>query len=202
MLRVLACRFPNSASFDGRVDVYPSPGKLRTGYVVDVQADLLSELETRVVVPMLPEELAPKAARGLNPAFDIDGHPHRMLTQFIAAGSNGLKQSFPLSFVYWVTHAGADFIKRYAEGRAISWTLQAPRKPTYSAAPLPISRFSHQNTRPARKRQRMIRRIRQIKADYGRRGCESSSCAISRDFLARDYLGAVRRDLRGQGEAL
>lgn len=69
----------------GRFQVYPTPGKGRTGYVLDVQADLLQDLGTRVVVPLLPSELAPKAARGLNPAFDINGLPHLMLTQFIAA---------------------------------------------------------------------------------------------------------------------
>ncbi len=70
-----------------RFDVYPTPGKAGTGYVLDVQANLLSELGTRVVVPLLPNETAPKAARGLNPEFEINGRPHVMLTQFIAAVS-------------------------------------------------------------------------------------------------------------------
>ncbi len=69
----------------GRFDVYPNPGKNGRGFVLDVQADLLSELATRVMVPLLPQNTAPKAARGLNPAFEIDGRPHLMLTQFIAA---------------------------------------------------------------------------------------------------------------------
>lgn len=69
----------------GRYDVYATPGQGGVGYVLDVQADLLQDLGTRVVVPLLPSDLAPKPARGLNPAFDIDGHPHLMLTQFIAA---------------------------------------------------------------------------------------------------------------------
>lgn len=69
----------------GRFDVYPRPGKDSAGYVLDVQADLLNELSTRVVVPLLPQDTAPKAARGLNPAFEIDGCLHLMLTQFIAA---------------------------------------------------------------------------------------------------------------------
>jgi toxin CcdB len=69
----------------GRYDVYASPGQGRVGYVLDVQANLLQDLGTRVVVPLLPLDLAPKTARGLNPAFDIDGQPHLMLTQFIAA---------------------------------------------------------------------------------------------------------------------
>ena len=69
----------------GRFDVYSTPSKGGIGYVLDVQADLLQGLGTRVVVPLLPPEAAPEPARGLNPAFAIDGQPHLMLTQFIAA---------------------------------------------------------------------------------------------------------------------
>lgn len=69
----------------GRFDVYQTPTKGGIGYVLDVQADLLQDLDTRVVVPLLPPEVAPKPARELNPAFEIDGQLHLMLTQFIAA---------------------------------------------------------------------------------------------------------------------
>jgi len=68
-----------------RFDVHPMPGRGRTGYLLDVQADLLEDLSTRVVVPLLPPDIAPKPARDLNPSFDIKGQPHLMLTQFIAA---------------------------------------------------------------------------------------------------------------------
>jgi toxin CcdB len=68
-----------------RFDVYPSPAKGSVGYVLDVQANLLRDLDTRVVVPLLPAERAPKPARGLNPAFEINGQTHLMLTQFVAA---------------------------------------------------------------------------------------------------------------------
>ena len=46
----------------GCFDVYATPGQHETGYVLDVQADLLQDLTTRVVVPLLPTE-----ARGLTP---------------------------------------------------------------------------------------------------------------------------------------
>ena len=35
-------------------------------------------------------------------------------------GSNGFKKSFPMSFTYWVTDAGVEFIKRYASGLDLS----------------------------------------------------------------------------------
>ena len=65
-----------------RFDVYVSPDG--PGYVVDVQADLLESLKTRVVVPLLPLESAPKPARRLNPIFEIAGDPHVFVTQFLA----------------------------------------------------------------------------------------------------------------------
>lgn len=54
------------------------------GYLLDVQANLLSHLNTCVVVPLLPLEAAPKPAKVLNPIFDIDGRSCLMATQFLA----------------------------------------------------------------------------------------------------------------------
>jgi len=68
-----------------RFDVYARPETNGGGYVLDVQADLLGELSTRVVAPLLPPAVAPKPARDLNPTFEIEGKPYVMLTQFIAA---------------------------------------------------------------------------------------------------------------------
>jgi len=66
-----------------RFDVYPMPGG-RAGAVLDVQADVLDQIRTRVVVPLIPTVDAPPPIRGLNPVFDIGGVPHVMLTQAIA----------------------------------------------------------------------------------------------------------------------
>ena len=35
-------------------------------------------------------------------------------------GSNGYRKNFPMSFTFWVTDAGVEFIKRYASGLDIS----------------------------------------------------------------------------------
>lgn len=67
----------------GRYRVYAN--REGEGALLDVQADLMSHLSTCVVVPMLPEQAAPRAARVLNPVFEVAGAPHVMVTQFIAA---------------------------------------------------------------------------------------------------------------------
>ena len=66
-----------------RLDVYRDPDG--SGYVVDVQSDIFDEYGTRVVVPLLPPEIAPVAVPRLNPRFEIDGqtfafHPHFIAT--------------------------------------------------------------------------------------------------------------------------
>lgn len=48
-----------------RYDVYSNPGG---GYVLDVQADLLNELKTRIVIPLIIKTLAP-IPNGLIPAL-------------------------------------------------------------------------------------------------------------------------------------
>jgi toxin CcdB len=66
-----------------RFSVYANPEG--PGYLLDVQANLLSHLNTRMVVPLLPKANAPVPAHTLNPIFDIDGAAHVMVTQFMAA---------------------------------------------------------------------------------------------------------------------
>ena len=68
-----------------RLDVHPMPGGGQDGYVLDVQADLLSHLATRTVVPLLREDRAPKPIHDLNPVFEIHGERHVMVTQAIAS---------------------------------------------------------------------------------------------------------------------
>ena len=65
-----------------KFDVY----RARDGavYLLDCQADLLSDLNTRFVVPLMLETDAPKPAARLNPVFEIEGKPCVMVTQFAA----------------------------------------------------------------------------------------------------------------------
>jgi toxin CcdB len=64
-----------------RFDVY---GLRAGGLVLDCQANLLSGLSTRFVVPLLPEAEAPKPAERLNPVFIVSGARYIMATQFAA----------------------------------------------------------------------------------------------------------------------
>lgn len=66
-----------------RFDLYPAPSG--GGYLLDVQSDLLDGLNTRVVVPVMPLDHAPRPAAILNPVIDIAGHPHALVTQFLSA---------------------------------------------------------------------------------------------------------------------
>jgi len=66
-----------------RFRVYPNSDG--NGYLIDVQADSLSHFNTRMVIPLLPLDVAPKPAKTLNPLFDINGETYSMVTQYMAA---------------------------------------------------------------------------------------------------------------------
>lgn len=58
--------------------------------VVDVQADLLEELRTRIVIPLLKFDQAPKPAKYLNPVFEIGQEKFVLKTEFLSAVDKGL----------------------------------------------------------------------------------------------------------------
>ncbi|NYS78939.1 MULTISPECIES: CcdB family protein [Halomonadaceae] len=66
-----------------RFDIFENKGG--DGYLLDVQTDLLSGLNTQVVVPLLPKSSAPSPAQRLNPVFNIKGQEVVMVTQYMAA---------------------------------------------------------------------------------------------------------------------
>ncbi len=66
-----------------RFDVYAGAGE--ADLLLDCQSDLLRDLNTRFVVPLLLLENAPQPARRLNPVFQIGGRDYAMVTQFAAA---------------------------------------------------------------------------------------------------------------------
>ena len=66
-----------------RFDVYANRGA--SGFLLDVQADLITRLNTRMVVPLLPLDASPRPADRLNPVFEVQGAEVSMVTQFMAA---------------------------------------------------------------------------------------------------------------------
>ncbi|MDE2118513.1 MAG: CcdB family protein, partial [Betaproteobacteria bacterium] len=72
-------------------DVYlnPNPGTRKSiPYLLDVQADLLDTLATRVVVPLILAEEMGLAAKHLNPQFKIKGVAVVMSTAELAGIPN------------------------------------------------------------------------------------------------------------------
>lgn len=69
----------------GQFDIYRigETGRL----AVDIQSDLLAHLATRVMVPLIPAELAPQRARNLNPVLDFDAQAYVLQPQFAATFS-------------------------------------------------------------------------------------------------------------------
>ncbi len=76
----------------GTLNVYKNLSGV--GFLLDIQADILSSLNTRVVVPLMPLELAPAPADILNPIFEIERKQVVMLTQYLVAlPSSELKEA-------------------------------------------------------------------------------------------------------------
>lgn len=72
-------------------DVYLNPNaetRKAIPYLLDVQADLLDMLATRVVVPLVLAEEMGLAARQLNPQFKVKGEAVVMSTAELAGISN------------------------------------------------------------------------------------------------------------------
>jgi toxin CcdB len=68
-----------------RLDVYRLDGDDAPGYVLDVQADLLNDLQTRVVVPLIPVNSGFRPIAEINPVFELAGAPHILMAQSIGS---------------------------------------------------------------------------------------------------------------------
>ena len=68
-------------------DVYQNPNKdtnQTAPYLLDLQADLLDSLATRVVVPLIAATLMGRAVKHLNPRFKVKGEAVFMSTAELA----------------------------------------------------------------------------------------------------------------------
>ena len=68
-----------------RFDIYANPDG--NGFLLDVQADLMSHLNSRLVIPLVLSGIAPTPMKVLNPIFRIEAATYLMLTQQMAAVS-------------------------------------------------------------------------------------------------------------------
>ncbi len=55
------------------------------GLVIDCQSNLLADLNTCLVAPLVARDQAPTPARRFNPVFVVNGADHVMVTQFASA---------------------------------------------------------------------------------------------------------------------
>lgn len=67
------------------VHVNPAASSDHAPFLLDVQADLLAVLETRVVVPLVRATVFGRRASRLHPAFDVAGEQVVMATHLLAA---------------------------------------------------------------------------------------------------------------------
>ena len=66
-----------------RFDVYANPDG--NGFLLDVQADLMSHLNSRLVIPLVSAAIAPAPIKVLNPVVQIEDATYLLLTQQMAA---------------------------------------------------------------------------------------------------------------------
>jgi toxin CcdB len=66
-----------------RFDVHRLVGS--RGYVLDVQADHLAALPSRIVVPLRPPGPGLPPIGDLNPVLAVDGRDHAMMTHYLTA---------------------------------------------------------------------------------------------------------------------
>ncbi|TLY49816.1 MAG: HNH endonuclease [Gammaproteobacteria bacterium] len=57
-------------------------------------------------------------ANAIKDGFFEDKHVEGM--GFLVSGDNGFSKNFPMTFTYWVTDAGVEFIRRFASGADIA----------------------------------------------------------------------------------
>ncbi|MEP0707594.1 MAG: CcdB family protein [Parvibaculum sp.] len=66
-------------------------------YVIEIQADLLSGLNTRMVAPLAPVRNFQGAVPRLNPTIEVAGEPHVLLIQQMAALPRRLLAATPVA---------------------------------------------------------------------------------------------------------
>jgi len=66
-----------------RLDLHHNRGG--DGYLLDIQADIMRGLSSRIVIPVLALDKAPPPAGKLNPLVTLEGQVHSAVTQYMTA---------------------------------------------------------------------------------------------------------------------
>jgi toxin CcdB len=66
-------------------DIYSIPVRGGVEYLLDLQDDLLENLTTRVVAPLVVPAMVGQAMHTLHPRIWVDNEPHVLLTHLLAA---------------------------------------------------------------------------------------------------------------------
>lgn len=64
------------------------------GYLLDVQSDMLDHLSSRMVIPLMPLDVAPPRLQRLNPAFEIGDVTYSLVTEYMAAVPKGYLRTY------------------------------------------------------------------------------------------------------------
>ena len=66
-----------------KFDLHPT--RNATGYLLDLQTDLLAVQRTRMMAPVMSVSDVPQRTTGLHPLIDVDGAPYVVVTHLMAA---------------------------------------------------------------------------------------------------------------------
>jgi hypothetical protein len=80
--------------------------------------EVLAKSNERVFVLGVAGDLL--VANAVKDGFFEDKHVEQSSMGLQVSGSNGFSKNFPMTFTYWVTDAGVEFIKRFASGADIA----------------------------------------------------------------------------------
>ncbi|MEQ8268525.1 MAG: CcdB family protein [Parvibaculum sp.] len=100
------------AQYDVHINPNPQARDLNP-YLVDLQSDHLSHLETRLIAPLVPVEGRQQPVRRLHPVVEIDGRRYFILMQEMAGAPKQVLSGKPIRNISDVSYdiiAAVDFL--------------------------------------------------------------------------------------------
>lgn len=100
------------AQYDVYINPNPQTRKL-SPYLVDLQSDYVSSLETRLVAPLVPVENRQRPIRRLHPVVNIEGQKYFILMQEMAGAPKQVLSGEPVANISAASYdiiAAVDFL--------------------------------------------------------------------------------------------